>query len=82
MLHVLCLRNQPGIQNIRIRPLGDELLSLFEQPFHAVALLAPWALVQVFEDTLEALDLLARNSLVLGKGLLQWPARRGFDHAR
>ena len=81
MLHVLRLRDQTGVEHVRLRLLRDELLAFFEQSFHSVALLATRTFIQVLEDAIEALDLPPGDPLVIGKGLLELAARRGLDHA-
>ena len=56
MLHALRGRNQSGVERVLFQVLIHHLRSLFDEPFHALALLARRFLAQCAENLLQALD--------------------------
>ena len=71
MLDVLRGTDESRIQHVRLGLLGEQILRLLDQPFHADALLAAGALAQLLADSFQPLHLLLRLRLVLGEGALE-----------
>src|SRR5436305_9141957 len=82
VLHPLGGRDQGGVHHLGVHVLLHHLLALFEQSFHALALLAAGGLADLLEDPIQALDVRLGHLQMLLERCLELLVARLLDHLR